>query len=140
MPICLSTVGGECLPCSGGGKLGPHKEDPALCPYGCDGYTKRGPFPDKQTNKQTNSMKLTVRYVRCLGRKLLQLCRPLKCAESTTASLRMRNRSDPFEYSRNIFFFHWHAIQVLNRKYFIALFFTFKLYFLAQILEKKTDG
>ena len=52
MPFCLCTEGGECLPCSGGRKLGPHKEDPALCPYRCDGCTKRGPFPNKQTNKQ----------------------------------------------------------------------------------------
>ena len=36
--------------CTRGGKLGPHKEDPALCPYGCDGCTKRGPFPNN--NKQ----------------------------------------------------------------------------------------
>ena len=49
-------------------RLGPHKEDPALCPYGCDGCTKRGPFPNKQTNKHLVRLKYskisTVQIVR----------------------------------------------------------------------------
>ena len=51
-PSVLATEGGECLLCSRSGKLGPHKENPALC-HGCDGCTWRGSF-SKQTNKQLN--------------------------------------------------------------------------------------
>ena len=45
MPLCLSYRGDGCLPCSGSGKLGPHKEDPA--------HTLLGGAPSQ--NKQTST-------------------------------------------------------------------------------------
>ena len=46
---CLSTWWDGCLPCSRGGKLGPHKEEPALTLMDVTDTPRGAPF---QTNKR----------------------------------------------------------------------------------------
>ena len=59
MPLCLRTEWDGCLPCSRGGKLGPHKGDPTLYPHERPDHIRGTPL---KTNKQTTSYVLQSLY------------------------------------------------------------------------------